>query len=109
MGSARQAQRLFAQSGGFLVFSSSGYRWRTGFWLGPRNRCRKISDIADSVGFGDLSYFNRAFRSRFGTPRTYASGRYRIEWISSSMSVTSRSRRATCPGLARLSPGHAGR
>ncbi|MGY2933497.1 AraC-like DNA-binding protein [Bradyrhizobium sp. GM6.1] len=31
----------------------------------PRARTRKISDIAHSSGFSDLSYFNRAFRKRF--------------------------------------------
>lgn len=31
-----------------------------------RARTRKISDIAHSSGFSDLSYFNRAFRKRFG-------------------------------------------
>jgi AraC-like DNA-binding protein len=35
-----------------------------------RDRVRKISDIAYEAGFGDLSYFNRAFRRRYGmTPR----------------------------------------
>jgi AraC-like DNA-binding protein len=31
-------------------------------------RCagRKIADIAFTCGFGDISYFNRAFRARFG-------------------------------------------
>jgi AraC-like DNA-binding protein len=31
-------------------------------------RCaaRRISEIAYDVGFGDLSYFNRAFRRRYG-------------------------------------------
>jgi AraC-like DNA-binding protein len=31
----------------------------------PRGRWRKISDIAASAGFSDISYFNRAFRARF--------------------------------------------
>ena len=31
----------------------------------PRASARKISDIAHSAGFSDLSYFNRAFRKRF--------------------------------------------
>ena len=32
----------------------------------PRYDQRTITDIAYEVGFGDLSYFNRAFRRRFG-------------------------------------------
>lgn len=32
----------------------------------PRFKARSISSIAFGVGFGDLSYFNRTFRRRFG-------------------------------------------
>jgi len=32
----------------------------------PRFSARRISDIAYDVGFGDLSYFNRVFRRRYG-------------------------------------------
>jgi AraC-like DNA-binding protein len=32
----------------------------------PSHADRKISAIAFNVGFGDLSYFNRAFRRRYG-------------------------------------------
>jgi AraC-like DNA-binding protein len=36
----------------------------------PKHRLRKISDIAAAAGFSDISYFNRAFRGRFGaTPK----------------------------------------
>ena len=36
----------------------------------PRHDATPISDVAMSVGFGDLSHFNRSFRRRFGmTPR----------------------------------------
>jgi AraC-like DNA-binding protein len=35
-----------------------------------RWRHRKISDIAVEAGFTDLSYFNRAFRRRFGLTPT---------------------------------------
>jgi AraC-like DNA-binding protein len=31
----------------------------------PRSGLRKISDIASGAGFSDISYFNRAFRTRF--------------------------------------------
>jgi AraC-like DNA-binding protein len=33
---------------------------------------RKVSDIAYSCGFNDLSYFHRAFRRRFGMTPTGA-------------------------------------
>jgi AraC-like DNA-binding protein len=36
----------------------------------PRNRSRKISDIAAAAGFSDISYFNRAFRGRFDATPT---------------------------------------
>jgi AraC-like DNA-binding protein len=32
----------------------------------PRRAGEKISNVARDVGFGDLSYFNRAFRHRYG-------------------------------------------
>lgn len=32
----------------------------------PKSSWRKVSDIAYTVGFSDLSYFHRAFKSRFG-------------------------------------------
>jgi AraC-like DNA-binding protein len=32
----------------------------------PRCATRRIGEIAYDVGFGDLSYFNRAFRRRYG-------------------------------------------
>jgi AraC-like DNA-binding protein len=32
----------------------------------PRLAARSISSVAFEVGFGDLSYFNRAFRRRYG-------------------------------------------
>jgi AraC-like DNA-binding protein len=66
--SVRQAQRLFAQSG--VTFTEFVLEQRLSLahrmLIGPQNRYRKISDIAYNIGFGDLSYFNRAFRSRFG-------------------------------------------
>jgi AraC-like DNA-binding protein len=36
----------------------------------PTNKMRKISDIASAAGFSDISYFNRAFRARFGATPT---------------------------------------
>lgn len=32
----------------------------------PRHQDKKIGDIAMEVGFGDISYFNRSFKKRFG-------------------------------------------
>jgi AraC-like DNA-binding protein len=66
--SPKQVQRLFQQTGSnFTEFvleqrlllahrrlSAPGMRWE------------KISTIALDAGFGDLSYFNRTFRTRFG-------------------------------------------
>ena len=67
--SVRQAQRLFASSG--VTFTEFVLEQRLALarrLLGEAgNRHRKISDIAFASGFGDLSYFNRAFRCRFGT------------------------------------------
>jgi AraC-like DNA-binding protein len=66
--SVRQAQRLFAKSG--VTFTEFVLQQRLSLahrmLIDPQNRHRKVSDIAYNAGFGDLSYFNRAFRSRFG-------------------------------------------
>lgn len=63
--SERQVQRLFAHAG--TTFSE--YLLEQRLDLARRSllseRQRKISDIAYSAGFSDLSYFNRAFRRRF--------------------------------------------
>ena len=65
--SARQAQRLFARSG--QTFSEFVLDRRLSLarrLLGESGRPRKISDVAFACGFGDLSYFNRTFKRRFG-------------------------------------------
>lgn len=66
--SARQAQRLFEQDGTtfteFLIERRLLLARKLA--MDPKNRQRKISDIAHSSGFSDLSYFNRTFRRRFG-------------------------------------------
>jgi AraC-like DNA-binding protein len=41
----------------------------------PRNRTRKINDIAFASGFSDGSYFNRRFRRRFGMSPSMARGK----------------------------------
>jgi AraC-like DNA-binding protein len=66
--SARQVQRLFAESGTtfteFVVKQRLSLAYRR--LIEPQNKHRKVSDIAYAAGFGDLSYFNRVFRRRFG-------------------------------------------
>jgi AraC-like DNA-binding protein len=66
--SDRQAQRLFAQVG--TTFSEFVLEQRLllarRLLLEASKKHRKISDIAFASGFGDLSYFNRTFRKRFG-------------------------------------------
>jgi AraC-like DNA-binding protein len=66
--STRQAQRLFEQSEtSFTQFlREQRLLLARKLLLDPRNRRRKISDIAHSAGFSDVSYFNREFRRRFG-------------------------------------------
>lgn len=69
---ARTVQKLFEAEG--TTFSEHVLERRlNAAWERLRaqdGRAAKISDIAYEVGFGDLSYFNRAFRRRFGmTPR----------------------------------------
>jgi AraC-like DNA-binding protein len=64
----RQAQRLFASSG--KTFSEFVLEQRLlaarRLLLHEHARHRKVSDIAYTVGFNDLSYFHRSFRKRFG-------------------------------------------
>jgi AraC-like DNA-binding protein len=75
--SDRQAQRLFEQGG--TTFTEYLLEQRLllvrKMLLDRRNNVRKISDIAHSAGFCDLSYFNRAFRRRFlGKPSDTRNG-----------------------------------
>lgn len=66
--SGRQAQRMFAESG--TTFSEFVLEHRLllarTLLLHANGRDRKISDIAQTAGFNDLSYFNRSFKRRFG-------------------------------------------
>lgn len=66
--SPRQAQRMFASSG--TTFSEFVLEQRLllarQLLLRESARHRKISDIAFTVGFNDLSYFHRTFKRRFG-------------------------------------------
>ncbi|MET4324526.1 MULTISPECIES: AraC family transcriptional regulator [Bradyrhizobium] len=66
--SPRQAQRMFEQTG--TTFTEFLLEQRLllvrRLLLDPLNRWRKVSDLAHSSGFPDVSYFNRMFRRRFG-------------------------------------------
>lgn len=66
--SPRHAQRMFEQTGTtFTEFLLEQRLLRVRkLLLDPANRWRKISDLAHSAGFPDVSYFNRMFRRRFG-------------------------------------------
>ncbi|MBR0874305.1 AraC family transcriptional regulator [Bradyrhizobium tropiciagri] len=66
--STRQAQRLFASAG--TTFSEFVLEQRLllarRLLLHEQGAGRKVSDVAYTVGFNDLSYFHRAFRRKFG-------------------------------------------
>ncbi|TPN76772.1 helix-turn-helix domain-containing protein [Mesorhizobium sp. CU2] len=66
--SPRQAQRMFASTG--TTFSEFVLEQRLllarQLLLRESTRHRKVSDIAYTVGFNDLSYFHRTFKRRFG-------------------------------------------
>lgn len=70
--SERQAQRLFEQSENTFTEFVLEQRLLLARKLvtDPTQRHRKISDVAHMSGFSDLSYFNRAFRKRFGVSPT---------------------------------------
>jgi AraC-like DNA-binding protein len=65
---ARQIQRLFESEGTTYSRFVLGQRLARAHRLltDPRFADRAISAVAFEVGFGDLSYFNRAFRRSFG-------------------------------------------
>jgi AraC-like DNA-binding protein len=66
--STRQVQRMFALAG--TTFTEFVLDQRLQFarrlLLHESARTRKVSDIAFTVGFNDLSYFHRTFKKRFG-------------------------------------------
>jgi AraC-like DNA-binding protein len=65
--SPRYLQKLLEQSGTSFTARMNGLRLNRAFALltGNGDR-RRISEIALSAGFSDISHFNRLFRSRFG-------------------------------------------
>jgi len=64
----RYVQKLFEESGEtFTEFVIAQRLTRANRLLtNPRSTDRTVTSIALEVGFGDLSYFNRTFRKRFG-------------------------------------------
>ncbi|MCP3473886.1 AraC family transcriptional regulator [Bradyrhizobium sp. CCGUVB1N3] len=66
--SPRHAQRMFEQTGSTFTEFLLEQRLLLvrKLLLDPLNRWRKVSDLAHSAGFPDVSYFNRVFRRRFG-------------------------------------------
>jgi AraC-like DNA-binding protein len=65
---ARFVQRLFESDGTSFTEYVLDQRLAKahGMLTDPRREAEKISTIALDAGFGDLSYFNRAFRRRYG-------------------------------------------
>src|SRR5262245_24516024 len=65
--SERYVQQLFELAGtsfsSFVLEQRLLLAWK--LLRDPTQRWRKISDIATASGFSDISYFNRAFRTRF--------------------------------------------
>jgi AraC-like DNA-binding protein len=76
--SPRHAQRLFEQVG--MTFTEFVLEQRLllarRLLLSPANRFSKIGAIAYDAGFGDLSYFNRVFRRRFGETPSESRNRF---------------------------------
>jgi AraC-like DNA-binding protein len=66
--SPRYVQMLFERSGTTFSDFVLEQRLLTSYRLlgSPLSSSRKVSDIAHMSGFGDVSYFHRAFRKRFG-------------------------------------------
>jgi AraC-like DNA-binding protein len=64
----KQVQRLFGPTG--VTFAEFVLEQRLllarRLLSGPSRRPEKIGSVAHDAGFGDLSYFNRTFRKRFG-------------------------------------------
>jgi AraC-like DNA-binding protein len=65
---ARYVQRLFQEEGSTFSRFVLERRLAAARRMIEADDARPISGIAYEVGFGDLSYFNRAFRRQFGGP-----------------------------------------
>lgn len=84
---SRQVQRLFETEGTTFTAFVLDQRLKRAHRLlsDPRFVDRAVSAIAYKVGFGDLSYFNRTFRRRYGaTPSDVREAAARVAFISDS-------------------------
>jgi transcriptional regulator GlxA family with amidase domain len=77
----RLVQRLFEEAGStfteYVLAERLGRAHR--LLADPRRRNDKISAVAFDCGFGDVSYFNRMFRRRFGAAPSEVRGHARSE------------------------------
>jgi AraC-like DNA-binding protein len=82
---ARSIQRLFEQEGTtFTEYLVAQRLARAHELLGdPRRRAEKISTVALDCGFGDISYFNRVFRRRYGAAPSDVRAQARDEVVTS--------------------------
>src|SRR5262245_20013308 len=89
---ARSIQRMFEAEGTtFTEYVVERRLARAHRLLGdPRRRGEKISAVAHDCGFGDVSYFNRAFRRRYGEAPADARGRVPPPAIERRIGVRSR-------------------
>jgi len=73
--SSRYLQELLEKSGASFVARVNELRLRRAFALLTRFADRPVSEIAASVGFSNISHFNRLFRQRFGDSPSGMRGR----------------------------------
>ena len=96
----KQVQRLFARTGSTFAEFVLDQRLQNAQRLlsCPSSRAKKISEIAYDVGFRDLAYFNRTFRSRFGmTPSDCRSTARTSDGAGAVASVVRRRIKASAP------------
>jgi AraC-like DNA-binding protein len=72
--SERYVHSLLQESGTTFTARVLALRLEAALASLARDPSRAIADVAYAVGFGDLSYFNRCFRRRFGLTPTAARG-----------------------------------
>jgi AraC-like DNA-binding protein len=82
--SARYLRKLFEEDGSsFSVFVLAERLFRARRMLADRRYAQlNIAQVAHESGFGDVSYFNRAFRRHFGATPTDVREAARRQWLS---------------------------